>query len=257
MHKKSCKPSPESSSTSDHDPKDYKYDDSCKLSKFIKFTWCNMTFRPSKLLGFGTYGEVHQARTPDSLDIAVKVLRLEDEFGAIHMVESIRDLTREYALLHQMSECPYICRALGLVGVESLHNTMVGNGLMMELCDNSLHNCLKTMHGPEHDEQKVLFLHHIASGIMAMHEKRLVHLDLKSNNILLTKSRSATDQYTAVIADFGLCRQCDSSHNITVRKNTVYASTYRCPEATMKAEPWRRKQTSICLFQGSIGQCQC
>ena len=226
MCKKPARTSGSSTSTSPQLP------DSCKD---IKFVWIGMSFGPDKLLGGGAHGKVYQAKTPDALDCAVKTIRLFDDMGP---VEAIRDVTREYALQSELATSPYICRVLGLVGVESLHNTMIGSGLMMELCEYPLHKALEQLSGPEHHRQKLLFSLHIASGLLSMHEKKLIHLDLKLDNILLNKHRSATGETSAVISDFGLCRRTDSSHNVTVRKNGVYAASYRCPEATaLESEP--------------------
>jgi serine/threonine protein kinase len=79
--------------------------------------------------------------------------------------------------------------------------------LEMEFCNkNSLQSCLPQVGG---DIRKVRPLFRdVVSGLAFIHEKRMMHRDLKPDNILLTTVNNVT---VAKLGDQGLARHIDSS----------------------------------------------
>lgn len=188
--------------------------------KSIQIMWIDAEMKIEKEIGKGTYGKVYQATTPDSITCAVKTIWREQD-----PVHAIRDLTKEYALQASFCNSVYICRALGLATCKSVDHSISGTALLMELCKSSLHHALKDLSDPNFF-QRVTYATHIATGLLCLHEQRVIHMDLKLDNILVSSSG------LAVISDFGMARSADASHQVMVCKNGCYAASYRCPEAT-------------------------
>lgn len=93
------------------------------------------------------------------------------------------------------------------------------------------------------------FARHITSGLAYAHKKNIVHLDLKPQNILVTKG---TDE--CKIADFGCCKnltECNSPTTPT-KSNLTGTYSYRAPEL-LRGEPATEKADiysfGICLWQ--------
>lgn len=186
----------------------------------IQITWIDAEMKIEKEIGKGTYGKVFQATTPDSLTCAVKTIWREQD-----PVHAIQDLTKEYSLQSLFCNSVYICRALGLGTCKSGDQSISGTALLMELCKSNLYHALKDLSDPTF-VQRVTYAVHIATGLLCLHEQRVLHMDLKLDNILVSSNG------LAVISDFGMARAADTSHQVLVCKNGCYAASYRCPEAT-------------------------
>jgi serine/threonine protein kinase len=140
-------------------------------------------------LGNGSYGDIHRARL-FGMSVAVKAIKpglADDDF---------EDFQRECQLLTSMNH-PHIVQAIGCV---------VGDGtcdhpplLILELCERgSLDNYVRGR--PRLSVSTVVQISlGIAAGLNYLHHRGIIHRDIKSGNILLTKYLQAK------IADFGLC----------------------------------------------------
>jgi serine/threonine protein kinase len=82
------------------------------------------------------------------------------------------------------------------------------------------------------DKQKVRILLHVAKGLEYLHEKSLMHRDIKPQNILLDRIALDLD-FTAKIADFGVSRNSESTTTITGIAGTC---AYKAPEQFKKIE---------------------
>ncbi|KAG0591830.1 hypothetical protein KC19_1G205400 [Ceratodon purpureus] len=76
---------------------------------------------------------------------------------------------------------------------------------------------------PFHIAEAVDIIHQIAEGMNYLHQKRIIHRDLKSLNVLITGLK--TGQVRAKVADFGLCKTKERS--ITNSNLTPNTGTYR------------------------------
>jgi len=74
----------------------------------------------------------------------------------------------------------------------------------------------------------------IASGLADAHAAGLVHRDIKPANVLL---RIGTDSVRAYLADFGIARQVDADHGLTIAGSTIGTPTYMAPELHTGARP--------------------
>uniref|UniRef100_A0A0N5BIY8 Protein kinase domain-containing protein n=1 Tax=Strongyloides papillosus TaxID=174720 RepID=A0A0N5BIY8_STREA len=93
--------------------------------------------------------------------------------------------------------------------------------MILELCDDSLKNVLKKLKALNESSCRFV-LREVARGIYYLHEKKIIHRDIKLDNIFLTKDMDVK------IGDFGLSiYHRDPTKNITERCGT---HTYYAPE---------------------------
>jgi serine/threonine protein kinase/ankyrin repeat protein/Ca2+-binding EF-hand superfamily protein len=189
-------------------------------------------------LGRGTSGTVFKGllKLPDQaqpVPAAIKILK------ASTSANEIREFRTELEILMAV-ESPYLVRFYGW----QLRPTML---MVMELCENgSLHDVLNKKRLPIEWSHVLQWALEAALGVMALHgdEKKkaagepvkpIVHRDLKSLNLLLTK------EYRVKVCDFGLSRHASNSNMETLGKlrgTMAYAApeAYLGEEFTVKAD---------------------
>jgi len=98
-------------------------------------------------------------------------------------------------------------------------------GICMEYCEKgSLSRFITQNSGRIDFATKIKILHQIATGMLFLHSRNIIHRDLKCDNILL-------DGYgIAKISDFGISRTKDAQANMT---QLVGTSSYMAPEIAL------------------------
>ncbi|KAM3365598.1 hypothetical protein ACQJBY_015356 [Aegilops geniculata] len=173
-------------------------------------------FSEENKLGEGGFGTVYKGTLPDEQDVAVKRLSQTSR-------EGLNQLHNEVQVLAQLQHI----KLVRLLGYCSHQNEVM---LVYEFVKNGcLHNFL-------FDERKGRKLNWnrryniiigIAKGILYLHEDssiRIIHRDLKSNNILLDENMNPK------IADFGLARLLGGGHTQTKTANVAGTCGYMAPE---------------------------
>lgn len=130
----------------------------------------------------------------DGIEYAIKITERQHPKMRINMFEALQEA---YALaaLSVSSENPYILRYYrGWIENEQLY-------IQMELCESSLYDQFVIKQFSEKEILKVL--RDISLGLNELHQKGIVHLDLKLENILLGSS----GKYK--LGDLGLSRLID------------------------------------------------
>jgi cyclin-dependent kinase len=164
-------------------------------------------------IGEGTYGVVFKAKARTTGEIvALKRIRLETEDEGIPSTA-----IREISILKELQD-PNIVRLHDVVHTEKKFT------LVFEYCDHDLKKFLDASESLDMPTIKS-FLYQLLRGIAFCHDRRVLHRDLKPQNLLINKDGDLK------LADFGLAR----AFGIPVRSYTheVVTLWYRAPDVLM------------------------
>ena len=199
------------------------------------------TMALSSVLGTGTYGVVKLGGT--SLTRAFYAVKMAKAFEDHALPEEVasaqgktvfgeQDLVKEKSMLLGFKH-PCIVACYGIV---TRAKTI---GLVLELCHGTLAQWLRQNPplGPSrefrvrHQVERDRFLLQLASAVQYIHEQKVVHLDLKSNNCLLASAggSASVNSWLVKLSDFGLSCRCPPS-GLVVMGRSVYNAGYRPPE---------------------------
>lgn len=166
-------------------------------------------------LGEGNYGVVYKARDTVSGEIvAMKKIRLEREDEGIPGTA-----IREISLLRELSH----------PNIVDLKEVILSEGrlyLVLEFLTDDLTKLIKSSKRLSPFSIKT-FLYQLLSGITFCHRRRVLHRDLKPQNLLISH------EGTLKLADFGLAR----AYGVPIRTYTheVVTLWYRAPEILLGA----------------------
>ncbi|KAK3413247.1 serine/threonine-protein kinase STY13 [Eucalyptus grandis] len=216
---------------------------------------------PSKLviksvIARGTFGTVHRG-IYDGQDVAVKLLdwgeeghRSEAEIASLRAA-----FTQEVAVWHKL-EHPNVTKFIGAtMGTSDLHIQSENGhiGMPSNICCVVVEYCpggaLKS-YLIKNRRKKLAFkvviqlALDLARGLSYLHSKKIVHRDVKTENMLLDKTR------TLKIADFGVARiEASNPHDMTGETGTL---GYMAPEV-LNGSAYDRKcdvySFGICLWE--------
>jgi len=171
-------------------------------------------------LGEGTYGVVYKAQDMETGEIvAVKRIRLDNEEEGVP-ITALREISLLKELVHP--------------NVVKLYNVLHSNRtltLVFEFCKQDLRKYLDSTsrdHVPAGTVRKLL--HQLLSGIDFCHAQRVLHRDLKPQNLLINKEGQLK------LADFGLAR----AFGIPVRQfsHEVVTLWYRAPDVLLGSQSY-------------------
>ncbi|XP_054773758.1 cyclin-dependent kinase 1-like [Lytechinus pictus] len=169
-------------------------------------------------LGEGTYGVVYKGRHKKTGKIvALKKIRLESEEEGVPSTA-----IREISLLRELDSHPNI------VLLEDVLMEPQRLYLVFEYLTMDLKKYMESLKGKQMDPALVKsYLHQMVDGIKFCHCRRILHRDLKPQNLLIDNNG------TIKLADFGLAR----AFGIPVRVYTheVVTLWYRAPEVLLGA----------------------
>ncbi|XP_038716014.1 serine/threonine-protein kinase STY13 [Tripterygium wilfordii] len=216
---------------------------------------------PSKLvikavIAHGTFGTVHRG-VYDGQDVAVKLLDWGEEGHRSEAeISSLRAaFTQEVAVWHKLDH-PNVTKFIGATVGSSDLNIQTENG---HVCMPSNMCCVVVEYCPggalksyliKNRRKKLAFkvvvqlAVDLARGLSYLHSQKIVHRDVKTENMLLDKQR------TLKIADFGVARiEASNPHDMTGETGTL---GYMAPEV-LNGNPYNRKcdvySFGICLWE--------
>ena len=197
----------------------------------------------TKSLGKGAFGEVFLTQKDGSKELyATK--RLDRAFS--EKPENVKRLNNEISLLKKIHH-PNIVRLIDLKKTKS-HCYIV-----MEYCNGGdLSGCLKkykTTHRRPFPEEIVQYLmRQIVEGLSFLHSKKIIHRDLKLDNILVTfnseNDKKSLNMMKAIvkIIDFGFATTLKSS-NSNLTYTVLGTPTNMDPQLLQNMETQTRNQT--------------
>lgn len=168
-------------------------------------------------LGEGTYGIVWKALNKETGQIvALKKIRLDSEEEGVPST-TIREITILKELMGE--DNPNIVRLYDVI-IEEKKLTLV-----FEYLDQDLKKYMDDHDGEVEPELLKSFLYQLIKGIAVVHDRRILHRDLKPQNLLISKKGELK------LADFGLAR----AFGIPVRgySNEVVTLWYRPPDVLL------------------------
>lgn len=164
-------------------------------------------------VGEGTYGVVYKAQDPEGNIYALKTIRLEAEDEGIPSTA-----IREISLLKELQH-PNIVKLCDVIHTERKLT------LVFEFLDQDLKKLLDMCDGGLDLATTKSFLYQLLRGVAYCHQHRVLHRDLKPQNLLINREGALK------LADFGLAR----AFGIPVRSYTheVVTLWYRAPDVLM------------------------
>ncbi|KAI8919738.1 kinase-like domain-containing protein [Entophlyctis helioformis] len=183
-------------------------------------------YTKTEKLGEGTYGIVYKAQNRENGDVvALKRIRLDNEEEGVPCTA-----IREISLLKELKH-PNIVRLHDVIHTEKKLT------LVFEYLDSDLKKFLDTNSGDIDVPTIKHLMHQLLRGVAFCHEHRVLHRDLKPQNLLINK------RLDLKLADFGLAR----AFGIPVRgySHEVVTLWYRAPDVLMGS---RQYSTSIDIW---------
>jgi len=164
-------------------------------------------------LGEGTYATVFKGRSKLTDDlVALKEIRLEHEEGAPCTA------IREVSLLRDLKQA-------NIVTLHDIVHTEKSLTLVFEYLDRDLKHYMDSFGGILSMHNVKLFLFQLLRGISYCHERRVLHRDLKPQNLLINHKGELK------LADFGLARA--KSVPTKTYSNEVVTLWYRPPDVLL------------------------
>eukprot|EP00731_Ephydatia_muelleri_P035572 Em0137g4a len=182
-----------------------------------------------KEIGRGAYGMVCKAEC-DGLLCAAKLLH-----PVLTCERTVQSFHNECQILSSIKH-PNIIQYLGT------HEEGPGNPvLLMELLATSLTALLEESPSspPLPFHTAVNLCHDVSLALAYLHSNDIIHRDLSSNNVLLTKERKAK------VTDFGMCKLLGGSQHVSRLTQVPGCAVYMPPEAQMDRPTYTYKLDSF------------
>jgi len=161
------------------------------------FGWNKVTnIKAFERLGSGHFGDVYRGLWNDATEVALKHMRLAGHY---------QELEREASMLQSLNH-PNIVRFFGVYIDQAGEYYLV-----MEYISRGSLDLLLQREKKKISEIDLLFMAKDAvSGLLYLHEMKVIHRDLALRNLLVGPSDRIGIQYSVKISDFGMSREASS-----------------------------------------------
>eukprot|EP01119_Soliformovum_irregulare_P018609 TRINITY_DN5748_c0_g1_i1.p1 TRINITY_DN5748_c0_g1~~TRINITY_DN5748_c0_g1_i1.p1 ORF type:complete len:756 (-),score=196.51 TRINITY_DN5748_c0_g1_i1:23-2290(-) len=168
-------------------------------------------------IGFGSHGEVYRAISKETkCMVAVKIVPIDGEND-----EETKQMLTEITIMKKLKS-PYVTEYFG--------SYIKGGNLWisMELFEGgSAHNVMKALGKGFNEEQIRSIVYQVIRALVTMHDAKMIHRDLKADNILLNRKGHAK------LGDFGVSRKMMTNAG---KKMTATGSPYWIAPEVMTSE---------------------
>jgi cell division cycle 2-like protein len=172
------------------------------------------SYRKLNRIEEGTYGVVFRAQDRDTGEVvALKKLKLEKEREGFP-VTSLREINALMQCNH-----PHVVRIREMVVGREMNSVYI----VMDFVEHDLRSLMDDMPNPFTVSEVKTLLKQLLCAVAAMHERWILHRDLKTSNLLLNNRGEIR------VADFGLARRLGSPP-IGALTPVVVTLWYRSPE---------------------------
>ncbi|KAF2073996.1 hypothetical protein CYY_004703 [Polysphondylium violaceum] len=189
-------------------------------------------------IGKGAFGQVYKGFNVKTGDF-VAIKQIEKSRIDNNTLQSVK---KEFDILLNLKH-NNIVKVLGVVETSSKINFIleyVENGSLRDIIDKF---------GPLSEDLAISYLYQLLQGLVYLHANRVIHRDIKSSNILITKDG------TIKLADFGVASQLSDQAQMTY--SVVGTPYWMSPESiqmsgqTSASDIWSLACTMIELVSGS------
>ncbi|KAL3138988.1 hypothetical protein ABBQ32_005793 [Trebouxia sp. C0010 RCD-2024] len=174
------------------------------------------------LLGMGAFGMVYKAKMGD-VDVAVKTIHRQHVSPHLTAQQALQAIAKELTILEMI---PFDKRIVRLYGSCSLDSNIL---LVLEFMEGGdLHNALQELSTAPQLSWYINGANvalDVIKGLRFLHSHNIVHRDIKSGNILLSK-----DCDSAKICDVGLARIMSNTSITSSSHNVMTTFPYAAPE---------------------------
>eukprot|EP01065_Artemidia_motanka_P039075 TRINITY_DN4790_c1_g1_i1.p1 TRINITY_DN4790_c1_g1~~TRINITY_DN4790_c1_g1_i1.p1 ORF type:complete len:881 (+),score=176.84 TRINITY_DN4790_c1_g1_i1:272-2644(+) len=187
-------------------------------------------------LGSGAFGDVWQGMRPDGTVFALKYVRLPSD--PERPQQRARDVLKEVHVMNELSH-PHIVQYYGCDYDASSHALVI----FMEFVDGGSLGALARNLKSIEEATAALWIRQTVLGIQYLHERKIIHRDLKGDNLLLS-----TRDGIVKVSDFGTSRHLGAT--VDGRTAAIGTPLWMAPEVfkgqyTYTADIW------------SLGICVC
>lgn len=172
-------------------------------------------------IGQGTFGEVFKAREdcPGGKVVALKKILMDNEQEGFP-ITALREIKILQLLKHEnIVSLHEICRSKA----QAMRKFKPSIFLVFEFCEHDLAGLLKNSEITFQPSEKKKIAHQLFNGLHYIHKNKILHRDMKTANILITRNG------VLKLADFGLARAFSFRDRVKYT-NRVVTLWYRPPE---------------------------
>ncbi|KJH42710.1 kinase domain protein [Dictyocaulus viviparus] len=191
-------------------------------------------YKKRELLGRGACGKVWKAQQKRSEAIyAMKIIHPKEDHQ--------RELAAREVLIMRSLNHPYV------VKLEKSFLTSRKIVLLLEYCDMGSLKQLLDASGKLNDLVTAKIFSDVCHGLMYLHQNRIIHCDIKPDNILLTT------EGVAKISDFGISLGPGQIHKKCFYGSDAYAApeTYTSKQYTIESDIW---SVGVVLYEMMTGR---
>jgi eukaryotic-like serine/threonine-protein kinase len=164
--------------------------------------------------------------------VALKTLQCEseDEHRRLRFIYESEAIAR--------LNCPHIVPIFGAGHQEEVLY------FAMKLADTDLKQCFESYDG--HPKWIAKTMKHLSDAVQCAHDAGILHRDLKPSNVLLLQpAGSFADEWTPLLADFGLAKDFQTGGGITRTGAVVGTPWYLSPEQAKGLSQWTNASTDV------------